>query len=83
MSNAVSLYVGDDYRVAGLLQGRITYAGMPSSNVFSLVHKRDIGAQYAYNLFFAVDARDISIGGTKIHVLSVASDKIILEVENP
>lgn len=83
MGNTVSLYVGDDYRVAGLLQGRIAYAGMPSSNAFSLVHKRDVGAQYAYNLFFAVDARDISIGGTKIHVLNVAPDKITLEVVSP
>jgi hypothetical protein len=80
MSDVVSLYVGDDHRVPGLLQGRIAYAGMPSPDSFSIVHKRDIGANYAYNLFYAIDARDITIGGVKVHVESVTPDKITLQV---
>lgn len=82
MGNVVSLYVGDDYRVPGLLQGRIAYAGMPSPGSFSLVHKRDVGANYAYNLFYSVDARDITVAGVQVHVESVTPDMITLQVRH-
>lgn len=80
MSSAVSLYVGDDYRVPGSLQGRIAYAGMPSPNAYSLVHKREVGANYAYNLFYSVESRDISVAGVQIHVDSVTPEMIVLRV---
>ena len=80
MANVYSLYVGDDCRVSGLLQGRITYAGMPGPGTFSLVHKRDVGAQYAYNLFYSVDSREISVGGVYIRVESVNPEMITIHV---
>ncbi len=82
MGNTVSLYVGDDYRVPGLLQGRIAYTGMPGPRTFSLVHKRDVGANYAYNLFYGIDARDITVAGVKVHVESVSPEKITIQVEH-
>jgi hypothetical protein len=82
MSDVVSLHVGDDCRVPGLLQGRIAYAGMPSPGAFSLVHKRDVGANYAYNLFYAIDARDITVAGVKVHVESVSPENITIQVEH-
>jgi hypothetical protein len=80
--SVVSLYAGDDCRVPGLLQGRIAYAGMPSPEAFSLVNRRDIGPNYACNLFRAVDARDITVAGVKVHIESVSPDKITIQVEH-
>lgn len=82
MSNVVTLHVGDDCRVPGLLQGRIAYAGMPSPGAFSLVHKRDVGANYAYNLFYAIDARDITVAGVKVHIETVTPESITIQVEH-
>ncbi|MBN2098518.1 MAG: hypothetical protein JW753_02865 [Dehalococcoidia bacterium] len=64
----------------GLLQGRIAYAGMPNPGTFSLVHKRDVGADYAYNLFYSIDARDIAVAGVQVRVESVTPDVITLQV---
>lgn len=83
MANLFSLYVGDDCRVPGSLQGRIAYAGMPGPGTFSLVHKRDVGSQYAYNLFYSIDAREISVGGVQIRVESVNPEMITFQVRQP
>lgn len=76
MDKAVVLRVGEDYRVSGLLQGCLTYAGMPSSNTFSIVHKREVGGDYAYNLFFSADKKDINIGPLSVFVEAVSPEQI-------
>lgn len=76
MGKTVPLYVGDDYRVSGLLQGRFAHAGMPRPSSFSLVHKRDVGANCACNLFYSVEARDITVAAVPVHVESVTLNMI-------
>ena len=81
MSDTITLSVGDDYRVAGLVQGRIAYGGMPSEDVYSLIHKKEIGASYAYNLFYLRSRRDITIGGISLFVQNVTPDEITFQIE--
>lgn len=81
MDNPVVLKVGEDHRVSGLLQGCIAYAGMPSQNTFSIVHKREVGGNYAYNLFFPTDKQDISIGPVKIYVHKVSTEEIQFSIK--
>lgn len=76
MDTPVVLKVGEDHRVSGLLQGCLTYAGMPSPGTFSMVHKREVGGDYAYNLFFPADQHDISIGPLTIYVDKVSAAEI-------
>lgn len=68
MGHTVPLYIGDDYHVPVLSQGRIAYAGMPNPGTFSLVHECDVGANYAYNLFYSVESRDIAVAGVQVHM---------------
>ena len=79
MSDTITLSVGDDYRVAGLVQGRIAYGGMPSGDVYSLI--KEIGANYAYNLFYLRSRRDITIGGISLFVQNVTPDEITFQIE--
>ncbi len=81
MSEVVELYVGEDHRVAGLLQGHITYAGMLSEQVYSIVHKREVKPEYAYNLFYPVNSREISLAGVKVHVEAVDADRIRFRID--
>jgi hypothetical protein len=81
MSDSIVLCVGEDYRVPGLLQGYITYAGMPSECAYSFVHKREIGATYAYNLFYPINKQQITLARVKILVEDVTSDEIRFRIE--
>ncbi|MDM7998920.1 MAG: hypothetical protein QUS33_02675 [Dehalococcoidia bacterium] len=60
------------------IQGR--RQSMPTSTRFSLVHKRDAGADYAYNLSYPVGALVISVAGVQIRVESVTPRMIALQV---
>jgi hypothetical protein len=81
MGDPIELHVGEDHRVAGLLQGHLTYAGMVSESIYSIVHKREVGADYAYNLFFPVTKRDIVLAGVDCHVDSVNADRIVFSIK--
>ncbi len=77
MDEAVVLRIGEDFRVSGRLQGSLTYAGMPSAGTFSIVHKREVGGDYAYNLFFPADRKDINIGPVNVFVERVSPEEIV------
>ena len=81
MSETVVLSVGEDYRVAGVLQGKIAYAGMPSERVFSFAVKKEAGGSYAWNLFFPSDKQDIAVAGNRILIESVTPDCIRFRVQ--
>ena len=76
MENYISLAVGETYH---LRQGkdRITYAGMPSENVYSIAQRKASGYQgFAWNLFFRRNMTDITIDGVKLLVENVTLEEI-------
>ncbi len=79
MENTVVLYVGQDYH---LKRGkdRITYAGMPSEDVYSIVQRKTVGYQgFSWNLYFPRRKRDI-IDGVSLQVENVTPDEISFRV---
>jgi hypothetical protein len=54
---------------------------MVSESIYSIVHKREVGADYAYNLFFPVTKRDIALAGVDCHVDSVNADRIVFRIK--
>ena len=81
MGEVIVLSVGEDCRVAGLLQGSITYAGMPHEGAYSMVHKKEIGGQYAYNLFYPRYVRSFALGGISFLVEDVSPEQIAFRME--
>ncbi len=81
MGEVIVLSVGEDCRVAGLLQGSVTYAGMPHEGAYSIVHKKEIGGHYAYNLFFPRYVSNFAIGGISFFIEDVTPEKISLRME--
>jgi len=81
MGEVIVLSVGEDCRVAGLLQGSITYAGMPHEGAYSIVHKKEIGGHYAYNLFFPRYVCNFTIGGISFLIQDVTPENIAFQME--
>jgi hypothetical protein len=81
MAEVIVLSVGEDCRVAGLLQGSISYAGMLHEEAFSIVHKKEIGGQYAYNLFYPRYVRSFTLGGINFLVEDVTPERIAFRME--
>jgi hypothetical protein len=81
MGEVIVLSVGEDCRVAGLLQGSVTYAGMPHEGAYSIVHKKEIGGHYAYNLFFPRYVCNFTIGGISFLIQDVTPEKIAFRME--
>jgi hypothetical protein len=84
MDKSVVLSVGDSFH---LRRGRdrITYAGMPSEDVFSVVQRKREASPYgwsgqAWNLFFPRNQSTIRIDGINIMVENVTKDEIRLRV---
>jgi len=80
MENAVMLSVGQDYH---LKRGKdhITYAGMPSEEVYSIAQRKTSGYQgFSWNLYFPRRKRDITIDGVSLHVENVTPDEISFRV---
>jgi len=84
MDNSVVLSVGDGFH---LRRGkdRITYAGMPSEDVFSIVQRKREALPYgwsgqAWNLFFPRKQSTIRIDGINIMVENVTKEEIRLRV---
>lgn len=74
------LSVGQEYH---LKRGkdRITYAGMPSEEVYSIVQRKTSGYQgYSWNLYFPRRKRDIIIDGVSLQVENVTPDEISFRV---
>ena len=84
MDNSVVLSVGDSFH---LRRGkdRITYAGMSSEDVFSIVQRKREALPYgwsgqAWNLFFPRSQSTIRIDGINIMVENVTKEEIRLRV---
>ena len=80
MQEAVVLAVGQGYH---LRRGkdRITYAGMPSEDAYSIVQIKASGYQgFSWNLYFPKRKRDITIDGVNLYVESVTPEEIRLRV---
>ena len=76
----VVLAIGQEYH---LRRGkdRITYAGMPSEDVYSIAQRKASGYQgYSWNLYFPKRKRDITIDGVDLHVENVSPDEIRFRV---
>ena len=81
MEKLVVLSVSDKTHL-GLGKDRIIYAGMPSEGVYSIVQMRweFFYRGYAWNLFFPVEQRKITINGVNILVEKVTADEIRLRI---
>ena len=84
MDNSVVLSVGDTYHLKSG-KDRITYAGMPSEAVYSIVQKKTqvcLGWAWgwAWNLYYPKKKTEITIDGVNILVESVTPDEIRLRV---
>jgi len=84
MTNTVVLSVGDSFH---LRRGkdRITYAGMLSDDVFSIVERKREALPYgwsgqAWNLFFPKNQSMIRIDGVNITVENVTKEEIRFRV---
>ena len=60
---------------------RIVYAGMPSSDVYSIVQRKAFGNQgYSWNLYFPKNRREITIDGVAVYIEGVTPDELQLRV---
>jgi hypothetical protein len=82
MGNVVVLSVGQDYHLKWG-KDNITYAGMPSEDVYSIVQRKTAKAGYqgfAWNLYFPRRKRGITIDGVNLHVENVTPDEMSFRV---
>jgi hypothetical protein len=81
MREAVTLIIGQEFH---LRRGkdRVTYAGMPTDNVYSIVQIKSSGYQgYSWNLYFPKRKQEITIDGVNIYVEQVTPEEIRFRVE--
>ena len=83
MDGSAVLSVGDSINL-GLFKGRVIYAGMPSPDVYSMVHKKYefMYQGYAWNLFYPREQSRIRVEGVNILVESVTPAEIRLRVSS-
>jgi hypothetical protein len=60
----------------------VAYGGMPSESVFSLV----MGYTYchnsmAFNLYFPINQRDVTLGNARLSIRQVTQDELIFDVQ--
>ena len=80
MDKSVVLSVGGGYHLKSG-KDRITYAGMPSERVYSIVQRKSSGYQgYAWNLYYPMGKSEITIDGIEIIVENVTAEEIRLRV---
>lgn len=80
MDKAVILAVGGGYHLK-TGKDRITYAGMSSERVYSIVQRKAGGYQgYAWNLYYQMGKSEITIDGMDIIVENVTADEIRFRV---
>lgn len=76
IGQTIRLQIGEEYH---LKRGkdRITYAGMPSEDVYSIVQRKANGYQgFAWNLYFPRNMQEITIDGVGIYVIRVTPREI-------
>lgn len=77
---SVVLKVGQEYHLK-IGRDRIIYAGQPGEDVYSIVQKKGSGYQgFAWNLFYPVKCREVTIDGVPLEVESVNPDEICFRV---
>jgi hypothetical protein len=81
MGNSITLTVGETTPLKSF-KDHITYAGMPSENVYSIVQMKNVGAKgaLAWNLFFLKSRTEIIIDKVNILVENVTADVIQLRM---
>jgi hypothetical protein len=81
MADSITLTVGETTTLK-TFKDHITYAGMPSENVYSIVQMKNVGAKdaLAWNLFFPKSKAEIVIDKVNILVENVTADVIKLRV---
>ena len=80
MDRANILAVGESFH---LKRGKdwIVCAGMPSEDVYSIVHRKTSGYQrFAWNLYYSRRKTDIKIDGVDIVVESVSPEEIMFRI---
>jgi hypothetical protein len=80
MENAVVLSVGETYHLK-MGKDRITYAGMPSEDVYSIVQRKTDGYRgFAWNLYYSKRKSEITIDGVKLMIETVSPDEIMFRL---
>ena len=80
MDRSTVLAVGESYHLR-MGKDRITYAGMPNEDVYSIVQRKTSGYQgFAWNLFYSRKKTDIIIDGVDIIVESVSPEEIMFRI---
>jgi hypothetical protein len=80
MENTVVLAVGDTFHLK-MGKDRITYAGMPSEDVYSIVQRKTDGYRgFAWNLYYSRRKAEITIDGVGLMIESVSPDEIIFRI---
>ena len=76
MGNSIVLAIGQTHHLK-TGKDRITYAGMPSDEVYSIVQRKAAGYQgFSWNLYYPRRKREITIDGISLYVDSVTPDEI-------
>jgi hypothetical protein len=81
MDKTVALAVGEGFHLK-MGKDRITYAGMPSEDVYSIVQMKQSGqGGFAWNLYFPRRKQDITIDGVNLYVENVTPEEIRFRVQ--
>ena len=76
MENSHILSIGQTFHLK-TGKDRITYAGMPSEEVYSIIQRKISGYQgFAWNLYYPLRKREITIDGVNLYVDSVTPEEI-------
>jgi len=81
MENSIMLAIGQTFHLK-TGKDRITYAGMPSDEVYSIVQRKTAGYQgFSWNLYFPRRKREITIDGIGLYIDSVTPEEIRFRVK--
>ena len=82
MTKTVVLKVGETCHLR-LGKDRITYAGMPSENVYSIVERKweFFYRGYSWNLFFPLRQQEIVIDSVRLYAESISPEEVRLRVD--
>jgi len=80
MDRSIALAIGQTHHLK-TGKDRITYAGMPSDEVYSIIQRKTAGYHgFAWNLYYPKRKREITIDGMSLHVDSVTPEEIRFRV---
>jgi len=76
MDKSIVLAIGQTFHLK-TGKDRITYAGMSSDEVYSIVQRKTSGYQgFSWNLYYPRHKREITIDGISLYIESVTADEI-------